>query len=65
MLQELGMKFFDKGDFKINYGYHRFNKRREFESKQRSGIEIEVINLDQIITWKEKINSLSNTQSKC
>lgn len=46
MLQERGgMKFFDKGDFKINYGYHRFNKRREFESKQRSGIEIEVIYL--------------------
>lgn len=45
MLQERGMKFFGKGGFKIDYGYHRFNKRREFESKQRSGIQIEVINL--------------------
>ena len=62
MLQERGMKFFGKGGFKIDYGYHRFNKRREFWE------QTEIWNwnrshklTDQIITWKEKKeNSLSN-----
>ena len=38
-------------------------KGRAFKSKQRSGIGIEVINL-LIISWKEKVNSLSNNSVK-